>query len=89
MEDLCWSMFWFALLCNLSSFAIILMRKRESWLLCFNCLSGVLIVTVNTLWRFLVVPWIDLQCVILLFPDHTHLLRFVKLTTTKKKTTNS
>ena len=34
------SLFWYALLCVLYSFAIILMRKREreSWLPCFNCL---------------------------------------------------
>ena len=29
-------------LCDLSSFAIILTRKRESWLLCLNCLPYVL-----------------------------------------------
>ena len=26
------------------------------------------------LWLFLIVPWIGLQCVIVVFPDHTHLL---------------
>ena len=25
------------------------------------------------LWHFLSVPWIGLQCVIVIFPDHTHL----------------
>ena len=29
------SLFWYALLCTLSSFAISLRRKRKSWLLCF------------------------------------------------------
>ena len=29
------------------------------------------------MWLFLVVPWVGLQCVIVVFPDHTHLL-FVK-----------
>ena len=36
---LCWSLFCYALLCVCSIFAIILMMKeRESWLLCFICL---------------------------------------------------
>ena len=26
------------------------------------------------LWLFLTVPWVGLQCVIVVFPDHTHLL---------------
>ena len=25
-------------------------------------------------WLFLMVPWVGLQCVIVVFPDHTHLL---------------
>ena len=41
----------------------------ESWLLCFDCL-----VTVNFLWILLTVPWVGLQCVIVVFPDHTHFL---------------
>ena len=36
-------------------------------------------VTVNVLWLFLTVPWVGLQCVIVVFPDHNH-LRFVVLT---------
>ena len=28
----------------------------------------------NDLWLFLAVPWVGLQCVIVIFPDHTHLL---------------
>ena len=32
------------------------------------------LVTVCYLWLFLAVPWDDLQCVIAVFPDHTHLL---------------
>ena len=38
-------------------------------LLSFKCL-----VTVNVLWLFLTVLWVVLQCVIVVFPDHTHLL---------------
>ena len=69
---LCCSMFWYSLLCVFSSFAIILARKRELvalLLLSFRC-----IVTVNILWLYLTVPWVGLQCVTVVFPDHTHLL---------------
>ena len=38
-------------------------------LLSFGCL-----VTVNILWLFLTVPWVGLECVIVVFSDHTHLL---------------
>ena len=31
-------------------------------------------VTLNVLWLFLAAPWVGLQCVIVVFPDHTHLL---------------
>ena len=31
------------------------------------------LVTVNVLGLFLMVPWFRLQCVIVIFPDHTHL----------------
>ena len=34
-------------------------------------------VTVSVLWLFLTVPWLDLQCVIVVFPDHTHLHFFL------------
>ena len=29
---------------------------------------------INVLWLFLTVPWVGLQCVIVVFSDHTHLL---------------
>ena len=72
MGVLCWSLFWYALLYVLFSFAIILMRKRELvalLLLSFRCF-----VTVNVLWLFLTVLWVGLQFVIVIFPNHTHLL---------------
>ena len=53
-------------------FAIILKRKRKLvalLLLSYRCID-----TVNLLWLFLAVPWFRLQCVIVVFPDHTHLL---------------
>ena len=62
-----------------SSFAIILMgkrereRERESWLLCLVCLPGVSWFVVLL---FLAVPWVGLQFVIVVFPDHTYLLFF-------------
>ena len=37
-------------------------------------LSNRSIFTVNVLWLFLTVPWVFLKCVIVEFPDHTHLL---------------
>ena len=66
------SMFCCSLLYAPSSFAIILMGKREldallglsSW--CF----------VVVVWLFLAVPWVCLQFLSVLFPDHTHLLFF-------------
>ena len=69
---LCLSLFWYALLCVLSSFAVILKRKRK--LVALLLLSYRCIVTINTLWLFLTVPWVGLQYVIVVFPDHTHLL---------------
>ena len=71
MGVLCWSLVWYALLYVLSSFTIIMARKRELvalLLLYFGCL-----VTVNVMQLFLVVPWVGLQFVIVVFPDHTHL----------------
>ena len=71
MGVLCLSLFRYALLCVHSSFAIILKRNRKlvaKLLLSYRC-----IVTVNVLWLFLTVPWVDLQYVIVVFPDHTHL----------------
>ena len=56
------------LLCMLSSYAIILMRKRYAVVL--PCLSSWCLVSVIALWLFLVVPWVGLQGVIVVFPDH-------------------
>ena len=62
-----------ALLCVHSSFAIILMWKRE--LVALLSLSSWCLVIV--VWLFRTVPQICLQFVIVVFPDHSHLL-FVK-----------
>ena len=69
---LCLSLFWYALLCVLSNFTIILKRKRE--LVALLLLSYGCLVTVNVLWLFLKVSWVGLQCVVVVFHDHTHLL---------------
>ena len=62
----------YVLLCVHSSFAIILKRKRK--LVALLLLSYRCFVTINVLWLFLTVPRVGLQCVIMVFPDHTHLL---------------
>ena len=64
---LCWSLFWYALLCVLYSFAIIWMRKRE--LVSLPCLMSCY--CYNVLWLFLTVQWVGMQCVIVVYPDHT------------------
>ena len=38
------------------------------------CLSTWCIVIVIVLWLFLAVQWVGMQCVIVVFPNHTHLL---------------
>ena len=63
------SMFCCTLLYVHSSFAIILMEKRE--LVALLSLSWFLVIVV---WLFLVGPLVCLQFVIVVFPNHTHLL---------------
>ena len=66
------SLFCHALICARSSFAIIFKRKKKLvtlLLLVYRC-----IVTISVVWLFLTVPWVGLQCVIGVFPNHTHLL---------------
>ena len=60
------------LFCVHSRFAIILKRKRM--LIALLLLSYRCIVTVNAQWLFLTVLQFGLQCVIVVFPDHTQLL---------------
>ena len=67
------SMFCCALLCVHSSFAIILIGKRE--LVALLCLSSCCLLIV--VWLFLTMPRVCLQSVIVVFPDHTHLLFMV------------
>ena len=64
------SMFCYELLYVHSCFVIILMGKRD--LVALLSLSFWCLVIV--VWLFLAVPWDSLQFVIVVFPDHTHLL---------------
>ena len=64
------SMFYCALIHVHSSFAIILMGKRE--LVALLCLSSLCLVIVVSL--FLTMPRVCRQFVIVVFPDHTHFL---------------
>ena len=59
----------------MSILAIVLKRKRK--LVALLLLSCGCIVTINVQWFFLPVPWVGLQCVIVVFPDHTQLLFFL------------
>ena len=69
------SLFCYALLCVHSSFSIILKRKGKlNVLLLLSCRC---IATISVLWLFLTVPWVGLQYVILVFPDHTHFLELM------------
>ena len=74
---LCLFLFCYALLCVHSSLSIILKRKRELvalLLLPYRC-----IVSIIVLWLFPAAPLVGLQYVIVVFPDHTHLLFVVVL----------
>ena len=57
-----------------SSFAIILMGKGE--LVALLGLSSWYLMLV--VWLFLVVPWVCLQFVIVVFPEYTHLLFYIR-----------
>ena len=69
-------MFVFVVLCTYicvhPSISVILKRNRN--LVALLLLSYRCIVTIHVLWLFLTVPLVGLQCVIVVFPDHTHLL---------------
>ena len=63
------------LLCVHSSFAIILLGKRE--LVALLCLSSWYLMIV--VWLFLTMPRVCLQFVIVVFPDHTHYLYLMQI----------
>ena len=67
---LCLSLFCYALLYAHSSFAITLKRKGK--LVALLLLSYIRSVTINVLRLFLTVPWVGLQCVIVVLSDHIY-----------------
>ena len=69
------SMFYCMLLCVRSGIAIILMGKRELVAL-LNLSPWCLVIVV---WLFLAVSWGCLPFVMMVFPDHTHLLFLQKI----------
>ena len=71
------SMFYYTFLYVPSSFAIILMERRELVAL-LNLSSWCLVIVV---WLFLAVQWVILQFVIVVFPDHSHLLFWLHMHT--------
>ena len=67
-------MFCCALLCVNYSFAIISVGKRE--LAALLCLSSWCLMSV--MWFLFTMPWVCLQFVVVVFPNHTHFLYFIK-----------
>ena len=65
-------MFLCSLLCVIFSFVNIMLGKRE--LVALPCVSSWCPMTVIVLCLLLTVSWVGLKCVIVIFPDHTHLL---------------
>ena len=68
---LCWSLFGVHYILSLLVKSEAILTERVELvallLLSFSCP-----VAVNVLWLFLEVPWVCLQCMIMVFPDHTH-----------------
>ena len=74
MGVLCLFLFYCTLLCVLSSFAIILKRKRENWMLCFFIVLWMSCYCKYSVTLSHDVSWVCLRCVIVVFPDHTRSL---------------
>ena len=70
--DLCFGMHYFVSFLVLQSFD---KEERDG---CF-ALIVLCLVTVNVLWLFPAGPWVGLQCVIVVFPDHVYLIFEKKL----------
>ena len=70
---LCLSLFCYALLCVHSTVLCYHLEEEEK-AGCFAIIVLLKYFTINILWFFLMVPWVGLQCVIVVFPDHSHLL---------------
>ena len=57
-------------LCFVIRYVMSILVLQSSWLVALLNLSSLCLVMVE--WLFLAVPWGCLQCVIVVFPDHTH-----------------
>ena len=68
---LCLSLFCYSFIYVHSSFAIL---KRKRKLVALLLLFYRYVVTINVLWLFLTVPWVCLQYMLAVFPDHTRVL---------------
>ena len=77
---LCLSLFGYALLCVHSSFENHLIEQEKA-----GCYAIIVLQMhcyyINVLWLFLTVPWVGLQYVIVVFPDHTHLSQCMRFPT--------
>ena len=60
--------------CRGLDFAVFLTGKRELVALLWLSSMSSCLVAVGILWLFLPAPWDGMQCVIVVFHDHTHLL---------------
>ena len=67
---------------SIINFAIIFKKKRK--LVASLLWSYSFIIDINVLMVFLMVLWVGMQCVIVVFPDHTHLLFFFIINTFEK-----
>ena len=47
--------------------------EEKGMLVSLLSLSYIYFVTINVLWLFLMMPWVRLQFVSVVFPDHNHL----------------
>ena len=65
-----WFFFCYSVLSVLSNFTIVLLRKKKC--VALYRLSTWCPVALGVLWLFLGMPWAGLQCVIVVFPGHTH-----------------
>ena len=70
---LCWSLFDVHYLLSFLLLQSDLDEEERAGCLAFNVFQvSQALVTVNVLWLFLTVPWLGLQFVIVVFPNHTH-----------------
>ena len=67
------SMFCCAVMCALSCFAVIFFMGKRDRAGSVFCLVFRYLLTVIVMWFFLMVPWVGLQCVLVVIPNHAHL----------------